>query len=71
MKMRLIGVLVAGACMAAAAPAMAAGSEAAASPSTPDSYRPLILDRNAKPVRSSNHPMVLNRPASPDVFQTL
>ena len=71
MKKQLFGVLAAGACMAAAAPAMAVGTEAAARPSTPDSYRPLILDRNAKPVRTAGHPMILNRPASPDVFGTV
>ena len=66
-----IGALIAGACIAAAAPAMAAGSEAAAIPSKPDTYRPLILDRNPKPVRNASHPMILNRPASPDVFGTV
>jgi predicted transglutaminase-like cysteine proteinase len=57
--------------MAAAAPATAAVAEAAAAPSTPASYRPLILDRNAKPARTASHPMILNRPASPDVFGTV
>lgn len=64
---------MAGACMAAAAPAMADTTEAAASPSTPDSYRALVIDpkAKAKAVRTSAHPMVLNRPASPDVFGTV
>ena len=71
MAKRLIGAFIAGACIAAAAPAMASGSEAAASPSIPDNYRPLILDQGAKPVRTTAHPMILNRPASPDVFGTV
>ncbi|HEY0628316.1 MAG TPA: transglutaminase-like cysteine peptidase [Sphingomicrobium sp.] len=70
MTKTLLGALIAGACMAASAPAVA-GSEAANATSVPDNYRPLILDRNAKPVRSANHPMILNRPASPDVFGTV
>jgi predicted transglutaminase-like cysteine proteinase len=69
--MRWIGAAIAGACMAAAAPAWAFGGEAAATPSTPDTYRPLILDRNARPVKKAAHPMILNRPASPDVFGTV
>lgn len=66
-----IGAVIAGACMAAAAPAVASSGEAAATPSTPDSYRPLILDRSAKPVKKASHPFILNRPASPDVFGTV
>jgi predicted transglutaminase-like cysteine proteinase len=66
-----IGAALAGACMAAAAPAMASSGEAAASPSTPDTYRPLIFDRSAVPARRAIHPMILSRPASPDVFGTV
>jgi predicted transglutaminase-like cysteine proteinase len=66
-----IGAAVAGACLAAAAPAMAMSGEAAAIPSTPDNYRPLILDRNAAPIRPATHPMIYSRPASPDVFGTV
>jgi predicted transglutaminase-like cysteine proteinase len=67
----LIGVAIAGACMAAATPAVALGVEAAANPSKSDAYRPLILDRTAAPVRNASHPLILSRPASPDVFGTV
>jgi len=66
-----IGATIAGACLAAAAPAMASGSEAAATPSTPASYRPLILDRTTVPVKQATHPLILSRPSSPDVFGTV
>lgn len=70
--LRWIRAAFAGACMAAAAPAMASSGEAsAATPSTPETYRPLILDRSAKPVRKAGYPLILNRPASPDVFGTV
>ncbi|MCF2514885.1 transglutaminase-like cysteine peptidase [Sphingomonas sp. G124] len=65
------GVAVAGACMAAAAPATAFGVEAAATPSKSDAYRPLILDRTAAPAKAVAHPLILSRPASPDVFGTV
>ena len=71
MAMRLIGAVVVGACMAAAAPAMASSGEAAATPSRPDTYRPLILDRSAVPAQKATHPMIYSRPASPDVFGTV
>jgi predicted transglutaminase-like cysteine proteinase len=70
MIIRAIGAAVAGACLAAASPALAKSAEAAASPSKPDAYRPLILDRSAKPVRK-NSALILARPASPDVFGTV
>jgi len=64
---QLIGALIAGACMAAAAPAMASGGgTAATSPSK--QHRPLIIDPRA---RSASHPMIVNRPQSPDVFGTV
>lgn len=69
MTIRAIGAAVAGACLAAAAPAMAS-TEAAAAPSKSDYYRPLILDRSAAPVRK-NQALILARPASPDVFGTV
>ena len=69
MTIRAIGAAVAGACLAAAAPACAS-TEAAATPSRPDNYRPLVLDRSATPVRK-NQPLILARPASPDVFGTV
>jgi predicted transglutaminase-like cysteine proteinase len=68
--MRTIGAAVAGACLVAAAPAAASGGDAAASPSKPDNYRPLILDRSAQPIRK-NQPLILARPASPDAFGTV
>ena len=69
--MRCIGAAIAGACMMAATPVMADSGEAAANPSKPETYRPLILDQSAKPVRRAGHPLILNRPASPDVFGTV
>jgi len=66
-----IGLASVGACMAAAAPALALGAEAAATPSKPNTYRPLILDQTAAPVKKAAHPLILSRPASPDVFGTV
>ena len=70
MIIRAIGAAVAGACLAAASPALATSAEAAATPVKPDSYRPLILDRSAMPIRR-NRSLILARPASPDVFGTV
>jgi len=67
---RTIGIIVAGACMAAAAPAMAT-TEAAATPARGDNYRPLILDRSAQQQLRKNRPLILARPASPDTFGTV
>jgi predicted transglutaminase-like cysteine proteinase len=67
---RAIGVAVAGASLAAATPAFATSAETAASPSRPDTYRPLILKRSTAPI-SSNRSLILARPASPDVFGTV
>lgn len=69
MARQWIGAAIAGACIAAAAPALAHGGDASATPSKPDTYRPLILDRT--PVKPTNHPMILSQPASPDVFGTV
>ena len=63
--------LVAGACIMAAAPAVAAAGDAAASPSIPPRNQPLILDRSVASVKRASHPMILSRPASPDVFGTV
>ena len=68
---RLIEGAIAGVCIMAAAPAAATAGEAAASPSIPQPGRPLILDRSAVPVKRASHPMILSRPASPDVFGTV
>ncbi len=71
MKIQIVGAVIAGACMAAAAPAVASGSSAAATPSTIEVRRPLILDPKARRARAATHPMILNRPDSPDVFGTV
>ncbi|HET9336624.1 MAG TPA: transglutaminase-like cysteine peptidase [Sphingomicrobium sp.] len=71
MAVRWIGAVIAGACTMAAAPAAADSGDAAANPSKPDSYRPLILDRSAKAAPKGGHPLILKRPASPDVFGTV
>src|SRR5436190_22051948 len=72
MALRWIGAAIAGACMAAATPAMAADGDAlSASPSQPEAYKPLILDPKARAAASKAvHPMIL-RPQSPDVFGTV
>ena len=62
---RYIGAAIAGACIAAAAPAMASGGEATATPSKPETYRPSFLDQTVVAPRK------LSRPASPDVFGTV
>jgi predicted transglutaminase-like cysteine proteinase len=67
---RSIGVAVFGASLAAATPALASSAEAAAAPSRSDTYRPLILDRSAAPIRK-NQSLILARPASPDAFGTV
>ena len=64
-----IGAAIAGACMAAATPAMADSGEAAATTSTPNHYRPLILAPKTRVPAS--HPLIVNRGASPDVFGTV
>ncbi len=71
MLKQLIGAAIAGACMAASAPAMAVSAEAAADPLSPQPHRPMILDRSVQPVKKTGHPMILSRPASPDVFGTV
>jgi len=67
---RAIGAIVLGASLAAASPALATSAEAAATPSKPDNYRPLILDRSAAPA-SNGRALILARPASPNVFGTV
>ena len=68
---RWIGAAVAGACLAAAAPALAVSADAEATPSKPDAYRPLILNRSVQSFRNSNPSLILARPASPNVFGTV
>jgi predicted transglutaminase-like cysteine proteinase len=67
-KLHLIGAAIAGACMAAAAPAWA--DSAAVAPSTSDAYRPVVIDKSGNPLRRSSRPL-LDRPNSPDVFGTV
>ena len=71
MSMRWMGAAVAGACMAAAAPAWANSGEAAATPSTPDKRAPLVLHTSGLPLKKSSRPLSLNGPTSPDVFGTV
>lgn len=71
MAKHVLKAVLAGACLAAAAPAMAAGEEAAATPSKPDSYQPYVVHTSGIPLRRSSRPMMLTRPASPDVFGTV
>jgi predicted transglutaminase-like cysteine proteinase len=61
---------IAGACLAAATPACAYGGEAAATPSAPDKYGPLVIHTSGLPLKKSSRPMIFNQPASPDVFGT-
>lgn len=70
-KMHWFGAAIAGACLAAAAPAWAESSEAAATPSAPEKYSPLVIDRSAMSLRRSSRPTILDRPAGPDVFGTV
>lgn len=70
-KMQWIGAAIAGACLAAAAPAWAESSEAAATPSTSYRTSPLVIHTSGLPLKKSSRPMLLNGPASPDVFGTV
>ena len=67
---QLIGSAIAGALVAASAPAWAE-SEAAATPSMTDKYRPLVIDKRGLPLRKSSRPLILDGPNSPDVFNTV
>lgn len=66
----IFGTVVAGACMMAAAPAVATGGEAAATPSKPDTYQPLVVDKRGLQLRKSSRPLTLSSPSKPDVFGT-
>ena len=70
MAMRWIGMAIAGGCLAAAAPAWAI-SEAAATPKTPNTNGTMVVHTSGLPLKKSSHPLVLSRPASPDVFGTV
>jgi predicted transglutaminase-like cysteine proteinase len=69
--MHWIGTAIAGACLAAAAPAWADSGEAAATPSAPEKYQPLVIHTSGLPLKKSSRPMLLNGPNSPDVFGTV
>jgi predicted transglutaminase-like cysteine proteinase len=69
--MHWIGTAIAGACLATAAPAWADSGEAAATPSTPEKYQPLVIHTSGLPLKKSSRPLNLNRPNSPDVFGTV
>lgn len=64
------GAAIAGACLAAAAPAWADSGEAAATPST-EKRQPLVLHTSGLPLKKSSRPLNLNGPAGPDVFGTV
>src|SRR5262245_3088367 len=71
---RLIGAAIAGACLAAAAPAWAVSGETAATAtnaSVSDKYRPVVIDKRGMQLRKSSRPLTLNAPSSPDVFGTV
>jgi predicted transglutaminase-like cysteine proteinase len=71
MALRWIGAAIVGACMAATAPAMeTSGEAAAATPSKPDFYQPLVLDPKARAAKRASYPLIL-KPQSPDVFGTV
>ena len=71
MAIQWIGAAIAGACIAAAAPAVAASGEAAASPSAPNTSRQVVIHTSGLPLRKSSRPLMLDQPASPDVFLSL
>ena len=71
MSMRMVGAVITGACMAAAAPAWANSGEAAATPSIPESRPALVVHTSGLPLKKSSRPLRLNGPASPDVFGTV
>jgi predicted transglutaminase-like cysteine proteinase len=65
-----IGSAIVGACLAAATPAWAEVGEAAAT-TTPEKYRPIVIDKRGMQLRKSSRPRTLDSPASPDVFGTV
>lgn len=71
MTKRWIGAATAGACLAAAAPALADSGEAAAASSASSKYSPIVIDKRGMQLRKSSRPLALDRPPSPDVFGTV
>lgn len=69
--MRWIRAAIAGACLAAAAPAWTNSAEAAATPSMPEKPAPLVVHTSGLPLKKSSRPLILNRQAGPDVFGTV
>lgn len=70
---RWIGAAIAGACLAAAAPAWADSTETAAvSASVPTAkYSPIVINKRGMQLRKSSRPLALDNPSSPDVFGTV
>jgi predicted transglutaminase-like cysteine proteinase len=72
MRMKqLVGTALAGACILAAAPAQAYAGNAEASSFSSRPIKPLIVTKPAASITRQAHPMILSRPASPDVFGTV
>lgn len=71
MAKHLIGAVIAGACLMAAAPVQATTGEAEATSSRPNNYQPLVLDRSKLPMQRASRPLVLANPESPNVFGTV
>lgn len=71
MAKMLVKAAIAGACMVTAAPALAEAGEAAASTTLSSPSHPLIIDRSAKAMRRTAHPLILTRPENPNVFGTV
>lgn len=73
MNTRLIGTAIAGACLAAAAPAWAENVAAAttSTASTSDKYSPIVINKRGMQLRKSSRPLMLDSPSSPDVFGTV
>ena len=73
MSTRWIGTAIAGACLAAAAPAWADSSEAAATSAgvSTGKYSPIVINKRGMQLRKSSRPLMLDSPPSPDVFGTV
>jgi len=70
---RWIAAAIAGACLAAAAPAWADSSEAAATSASASTakYSPIVINKRGMQLRKSSRPLMLDSPSSPDVFGTV
>ena len=70
MTMRCIGTVIAGTCLAAAAPVAAESSAVAATPTTTSKHKPFVVHTSGLPLKKASR-RLLDRPASPDVFGTV